>query len=187
MKAAIPKEFINANRCATVDDDVSLYEMLLNTNFKTSSSSKKDLKDLDNKDIYNIFIASKNIKIESKTYWKSKFDDFSLRFDFWFKCNFTSKIMPRKCIDFNWKLFHGRLSTEMQLKRMKFSDGMCILCKQNEENLDHLLIGCESIGSIWKYIEGIIGNFLKKEYSVCDKVIICGTMSPEMFETNVII
>ena len=84
------------------------------------------------------------------------------------KCGFcvtlAPRLYPRKCLDFNWKMFHGRLSTETQLKRMWLPEGICFICKKEQENVDHLLIKCTDLCEIWKHVGGIISHFSVRNY-----------------------
>ena len=80
---------------------------------------------------------------------------------------FMNKLTPRKCIDFNWKIFHGQVNTENKLKNMHFSTGLCSLCQYQNENLNHLLIECEKVYAVWQKIESIIKEiaiFTGKEF-----------------------
>jgi hypothetical protein len=115
------------------------HELILNSVFIVNGARNAKLASLKSKDIYLMFLLNKGIEIKSSLYWQRKFNDSLISMDLWFTCNFISSIMPRKCIDFNWKLFHGKLSTETQLKRMKLSDGICSVCNNEFENADHLL------------------------------------------------
>ena len=85
-----------------------------------------------------------------------KFDNPDIDFNMWFHCNFTGFIIPRKCTDFNWKLFHGHVFTEVRLQKMKFSDGICKMCNSQVENIVHLLISCTGLKDIWKMVENIL-------------------------------
>ena len=71
----------------------------------------------------------------------------------WFDCNFVNDLVPRKCKDFNWKIFHGQVNTETRLEKMNMSNGMCVVCENGKENLEHLLIDCRHVYSIWDAVE----------------------------------
>ncbi len=116
------------------------------------------------------------VQIKSKRYWQNKLYTVDIDFNLWFKCNFTSDITPRNCLDFNWKLFHGQVNTEQKLVKMKFSNGCCKLCVQHEENLDHLLIDCNQTKEIWQSIQHIITK-AELGVKVSKYVIIVGVLS----------
>ena len=65
-------------------------------------------------------------------------------------------LLPHKCKDFNWKIFYGLVNTEVRLKRMKKSTGCCCVCKNGDENLEHLLYFCHGITLVWDEIEKIM-------------------------------
>ena len=71
----------------------------------------------------------------------------------WFDCNFVNDLVPRKCKDFNWKIFYGQVNTETRLEKMNMSNGMCVVCENGKENLEHLLIDCRHVYGIWDAVE----------------------------------
>ena len=100
------------------------------------------------------------MSVRSKEYWSDKFRDFTAIIDWeiWFHVNFINVCMPRKCRDFHWKLFHGCINTEMRLKQMTFSNGICKMCGIHDENVEHLLYTCSKLSGIWEDIEQFINN-----------------------------
>jgi hypothetical protein len=57
--------------------------------------------------------------------------------------NFVKVYMSGKCCFFGWLALHGRCSTSNRLCRDGLPDrDDCVLCAQEVETLDHLLIGC---------------------------------------------
>ena len=175
----MPNEYSQAHQYDTV------YEEILCTKFKNTKQSEKCLKNLTSKEIYMMFLNNKGTEIKSKSYWKEKFKNPNLDFDLWFTCNLNSSIIPRKCIDFNWKIFHGKICTETILKKMKFSDGICCVCNNEIENVDHLLLKCQGIDVVWKYIENIIMKFMKTKIILNEKIILGGILK-ESFECEVV-
>lgn len=113
----------------------------------------KTLVNLTSSDMYKIFMFSEPYTCRSVNYWQSKFDNVNIDFNKWFACMFMNTMIPRKSVDFNWKIFHGQVNTENKLKAMHFSTGVCVLCKCQEENLEHLLIDCEQVYKAWQEVE----------------------------------
>ena len=138
----------------------------------------KCLKDLSSKDIYNIFLLNQTLDIRSKHYWCGKFGVVDFDWQAMFQQNLINEYLPRKCKDFNWKLFHGLVNTESRLKNMRYSDGLCKSCTAgNIENLEHLLIGCKYNKLIWKQIENIVKELLGETYKIDTLEIMLGFWS----------
>ena len=75
------------------------------------------------------------------------------------------KLGQRKSLDFNWRIFHWHINTEIKLEKMKLSDGYCKLCNTARENLDHILIiKCSHISDVWVRIEQIVYFLGETEY-----------------------
>ena len=62
--------------------------------------------------------------------------DLSLEELFKEKCHF---IYNKKSYDFHWKLLHRSVYSEMRLKLMNKSDGVCKMCNISNETLIHLI------------------------------------------------
>ena len=120
--------------------------------FQIPGGGQKPLCTLSAKGIYKILLNSTDMGVRSKEYWSDKFRDFTAIIDWeiWFHVNFINVCMPRKCRDFNWKLFHGCINTEMRLKQMTFSNGICKMCGIHDENVEHLLYTCSKLSGIWE-------------------------------------
>ena len=160
VRAGLPikwKTVKSENECKDESDTQNNFECnsILKTKFNVPGKGIKTLEELTSKDLYSIFLLNKWVEIKSKEYWKRKFPDESIDFYLWFKYNFVCYIIPRKCCDFNWKVFHGHVFTEMKLQKMKLSNGMCTLCESRSENLEHLLIECEGVSDIWDMVNNI--------------------------------
>ena len=133
----------------------------MNTSYKLPGGGIKCLLYLSNKDIYNILLFNKKTDIASKQYWVKKFPGLEISWDMWYKNNFINKLLPRRCKDFNWRVFYGQVNTERRLLKMKMSDGICKICGSTFENLEHILIACQDLQVIWSTIEGIINKSFK--------------------------
>ena len=90
---------------------------ILEMDFNICNKDTKSLHLLTPKDIYEAFILSRKTEVASKEYWGKKFPEVNMTWAEWFSQNFINKNMPRKCSDFNLKLFHGQLNTELPMKK----------------------------------------------------------------------
>ena len=122
---------------------------------------------------------NKKLFFASKSYWEHKLQDNNINWNMWFTQNFNYKFKPRKCKDFNWKLFHGQLNTESRLQKMKYSDGLCKICTGNIENAEHLLIWCDNLNTIWNATVCAIRNYIDSSYEITNEHKIAG-----YFESN---
>ena len=116
----------------------------------------KRIFDLTTKDIYAILLQNETFDNKSTEYWKIKFQTDHFDYNLWYKKLFVCKIMPKKVLDFNWRIFHGQLVTEKRLINMRLSDGKCTLCKLEIEDVTHIFVKCPSYKSIWIYIANIL-------------------------------
>lgn len=149
------------------EQNIDIIQNILDTKYKLPCGKEKSLSNLTSKDIYQILLFSNKTIIRSKGYWSRQFPDRELIWNDWFHYNFVNKSLPRKCKDFNWRIFHGLVNTESRLKAMKYSDGICKVCKGDFENLKHLLSECTKLGNLWKEIEIII-KIIEPEFSLND-------------------
>ena len=115
VKAALPNSW--KNRTSQKKDNTTP-ENLLDTLFDVPGVGQKAPRDLSLKDIYNVFVVNKKPVIASKSYLEHKLQDNNINWNTWFTQNFSYKFMPRKCKDFNWKLFHVQLNIEGRLKKL---------------------------------------------------------------------
>ena len=139
---------------------------ILEMDFNICSKDTKSLHLLTSKDIYEAFLLSRKTEVASKEYWSKKFSEVNIAWGEWFSQNFINKNIPRKCSDFNWKLFHGQLNTELRMKKMKYSNGICKMCESSEENAEHLIYKCGKTDRLWKYISSIIMNCISLEFEI---------------------
>ncbi len=159
VRQAIPdewKENVNRNKkvvCCNSDT-------ILSTKYRLPGGKEKCLKDLTSKDIYNILMSTNTPHMKYKQYWECKLNK-EIDFSLWFQINFANKITPRKCLDFNWKIFYGQINTENKMKYMKLSDGICKLCKKEGENVEHILLSCGENYKCWDMINVFIQKICK--------------------------
>ena len=93
---------------------------MLEMEFKIPNAGTKSLSDLTSRDVYNILLLNRKTEIKSKEYWNRKFINMNIDWEDWFSQNFVNRYIPRKCKDFNWKVFHGHVNTETRLKKWSF-------------------------------------------------------------------
>ena len=131
----------------------------------------KNIFKLTSKDIYSILLSPHEIENKSELYWINKFNRPDIPFNIWY-CNlFDSKVIPRKAIDFNWRIFHGQILTEKRLEKMKKSDGFCIICKKGKiEDVLHCLIECESVQGVWRWVKKLILSVGVNELVLFNKI-----------------
>lgn len=148
-------------------------DAILKMQFEIPSVGIKMLKDMSSSELYSIFMYSENVEMKSKDYWSNKFSNIIVDFESWFTFILNSKIIPRKCLDFNWRIFHGQINTENRLKHMKFSNGMCCLCQLKNENIEHLLTDCIDVQTVWTNLENIIDYIfnMNKTLHKFDKIV----------------
>ena len=103
-----------------------------------------------------ILMFTNDVKPISIDYWLHKYPEVNIDFDQWLKMINMQKLGRRKSFDFNWRIFHRHVNTEIKLEQMKLSDGYCKLCNTARENLDHILIRCSHILDLWVRIEQIV-------------------------------
>ena len=72
--------------------------------------------------------------------------------------NLTDSIQLNKRKEFHWKCLHRAVFTEMRLKCMKRSDGICVLCESDDETTCHLLFECPCINKVWDNLAKIISD-----------------------------
>ena len=126
--------------------------------------------------------------IKSKDYWSIEaLPGLNIDWDLWFRINFNSKLLPRKCKDFNIKLFHGWLSTESRLSRMGYSDGICKCCKADRENAEHLLMRCQYRQHIWKLLQTSLRKSIDNSFRLSRTEILAGYFLDDNSPKNQII
>ena len=72
--------------------------------------------------------------------------------------NLIDSLQSNKRKEFHWKCLHRAVFTEMRLKCMKRSDGICVLCESDDETTCHLLFECQCINKVWNNLAKIISD-----------------------------
>ena len=68
-------------------------------------------------------------------------------------------VVPPKIGVFSWEATWGKVLTLDQLKRRGMTlVNRCIMCEEDEENIDHLLIHCKSAKMLWNLFLSIFGT-----------------------------
>ena len=186
LKSCVPKEWLGEKQEKVEKERKEcVKESILNERFEVPGGLVKTLRKLSTCDIYNILLLNTVAKIKSKQYWieKNQFWDkigfgkkTEIDFEAWFNNNFNNRLNPRKCNDFNWKIFHGVVMTEKRLSKMNLSDGICLLCSDKPENIEHLLFECISLGNIWYKIEKLLETIINKTFEVNQKFVLIGEL-----------
>ena len=119
-------------------------------------------------------IMHNKTNMRSKQYWCVKLNLEDVRWEQRFSNLFNDKLIPRKIADFNWKVFYGVIPVENRLKQWRKSDGLCKLCNQGLENIEHLFVSCPKLGTFWKHVSSCIEFFLHKPIDISFENIILG-------------
>jgi hypothetical protein len=184
LKAAVAN-FATAN--TNVNESNDLINSILHATFKVTSDNEQILMELTNKQVYTMFLLNKGIEVKSKMYWKRKFNDENIDFEGWFMCNFNSNIIPRKCLDITGRYFHGRINTESRLEKMKLSNGVCTICKEQVENLEHLLYICSDMNYIiWRQIEILMSKFTDIDFKLNEQIILTSVLERQSFKFEIV-
>ena len=78
---------------------------------------EKSLVNLSAKDMYTIFMFTNDVKPKSIDYLLHKYPEVNIDFDQWFKMIKMQKLGQRKSLDFNWRIFHWHINTEIKLEK----------------------------------------------------------------------
>ena len=157
VKYIAAEQFVTNQTFPDTYDEVA--KQICQTKFEVPDKGLKSFDQLHTSEIYSILLLNQQIKIPSVEYWNQKFPNEHIDFDLWYRILFTSKICDRKCLDFNWKIFHGLLNTGQKLKAMGYSNGLCVVCGDVMENTQHLLVDCRYVTHVWKTIENKMLKF----------------------------
>ena len=136
---------------------------ILNYFLKVSDKESKQLKDLQSKEIYNIFLLHNPPEMLAKTYWATHaFPGHSFDWDAWGQLIFTNPVIPNKVKDHAFHIFHGTLYLEARLRHFKhnngvaYSTGLCKACEREIETLNHFLIECQYRKKIWSIVQNVL-------------------------------
>ena len=120
-----------------------------------SDKEPKCVFDLSSKDIYSVLLRNTPVVKKSEKYWSDKLGETNLPFDMWYNNLMMSKVIPRKALDFNFRIFHGQVLTEKYLVKFGYSKGTCLICRLHIEDLGHMLTDCDFVRPVWRYIDNL--------------------------------
>ena len=126
----------------------------------------KSIGELTSKEIYNIFQMSDEFEITSTDYWETKYNIYDINWSAYYQQNLTNILLPRKCKDFNWKLFHGKVNTGVRLEMMNLSSSICNSCNNYVEDVEHLIFNCENSKQLWRKISEILNTLLSDGFHI---------------------
>ena len=73
----------------------------------------------------------------------------------WHKLIWTSFVVPKHCL-IAWMAILNRLPTKDRLRNWGYGlEGVCSLCKQENETRDHLFFECSYSKNIWQQVLGL--------------------------------
>ena len=104
--------------------------------------------------------------------WNQIMDDELNINDVFLKMNVN--LLNRKCADLHWKLLHGAVFSKKRLQAMHKSDGVCKVCKTNDETLIHLFYECNSANVCWTSVENLMFIVIGKPVLLDLKAVIFG-------------
>ena len=134
----------------------------------------KGIGELTSKEIYNIFQMSNEYEITSTDYWETKYSIYDMNWSDYYQQTLTNNLLPRKCKDFNWKLFHGKVNTGVRLEIMNISSNICNVCNNFAEDIEHLIFHCENSQQIWHRVSEILNISLSDGFHVNKMISILG-------------
>ena len=127
------------------------------------------------KDIYSKLIKDKcSHNNKSKNYWKIKLQLENITWDSVFCKAFGNKLVPRKISDFNWRVFYGIVPVENRLKAMRKSDGICKLCNEELENMEHMLFTCIKLENLWEKTSALVNKIFGTVLTITYRDVILG-------------
>ena len=182
--SSVPSDLLSDN--AKKSKEFPVKNGILKKLFHIPGGKERALEDLTSKEIYNIMSSKSRICSNSNVYWSSKFPLSVINWKIYFRNNFVNYLLPRKCKDFNWKLFYGQVNTENKLKRMNLSSGKCCICKHSDENLEHMLYYCDGISLIWTEIEIILCKVLNHNITICLFHVLLGYFDDDQISSDIV-
>ena len=107
---------------------------------------------------------------KKKRYWNEKIGLEEHQWRRFLQIIYVNKLIPRKVRDFNLRVIHGGINTEDKLKKMNLSPtDTCCICKNEREDVAHLLIKCNGLNQIWEWIQTLInGHFVNNRYTISE-------------------
>lgn len=147
------------------------------------NDSDIDYKKLQTKSIYYhcLYPTSKPNCIET---WEHEFGECNWK-KIWKIVN--NPISHNKKKQLHWKSVHRAIYSETRLERMGKSNGVCTLCKIQDENILHLFVTCTKIKHVWSQIGLWLSDLVNEPIVLNDQVKCFGMWKEELKEVNHII
>ena len=160
LKQAIPKKWVQLLQNEKIEEQKEpLYrygkDLKLSENIILVNNSEIDPQKFKSKEIYYHclypvkipkFIETWETKLNLEINWKEIFNILS------------TSIQENKQKQLHWKIIHRAIYTESKLASMGKSNGICKLCNDEVEDLQHLFYNCKQINNIWRSLENLISN-----------------------------
>ena len=138
--------------------------------------------------IYSLLL-NKNPSIVNKacTKWNEKIGESTSEFDFRKSFSMNSMFDDIYLRYIQFRTLHRRFFTNNILYKMRIKDSpVCNFCATNEDSIEHMLIECEIVQSLWHEIEEWIAFIGVVNYSIENSVIVLGELQ-KSFWINAII
>ena len=138
--------------------------------------------------IYSLLL-NKNPSIVNKacTKWNEKIGESTSEFDFRKSFSMNSMFDDTYLRYIQFRTLHRRFFTNNILYKMRIKDSpVCNFCATNEDSIEHMLIECEIVQSLWHEIEEWIAFIGVVNYSIENSVIVLGELQ-KSFWINAII
>ena len=191
VKKAIPSEWLklkSRNRNINPWHDTNqAIDMILNQPIQFSKDKVRTIGKLNANEIKQLLNMRDVDQLEAKKeYWNKKIGLDKKDWQKFIYQTCLNKSTPRKINDFNLKIIHGMLNTEIRLCKMKLSpSNLCSICKKEPEDMKHLFINCNGLEHIWSWITNTINSHLldqetENQYEITDTEKITNYKSPEI-------
>ena len=92
----------------------------------------------------------------------------------WFDCNFViTWCLENEKISIK-KYVMDKLILRQDWNKNDMSNGMCVVCENGKENLEHLLIDCRHVYGIWDAVERLIKSCISNSFQIGPFIILAG-------------
>ena len=163
IRRIFPRQFLSSTENTLVNGNK---KSILDQIIKVPEFGEKKIGELTSKDIYLVLQSNNPHPVTSTNYWETKYNIYDMNWNEYYNLNLTNNFLPRKCKDFNFKLFHGRVNTCARLKIMNLSSDICNICHSNIEDLEHLIFRCEHSKQIWSIVDNILSSSLEEQFQL---------------------
>ncbi len=105
---------------------------------------------------YDILVSFIEKPPISETFWTEKYPDIDLNM-----CYYVSNLnfIPSECKELSFLIIHKSLFTKKKLYRCAMTeDDICPICKQSQEDLEHLFLSCGDLSNFNDFIVDLLSN-----------------------------